>query len=82
MLPSLQACALQVAAGEGSTQRVTIMRVDEDGAAHREVTGACRELDAALRGCGSCGDSTSLPPACMAHLRALLEMRQQLRNLL
>ena len=80
---SLSVCAsphLQLAAGESSTQRVTVMRVDEDGSARWEVTGACRELDEAL--CGTGGSGASLPPGCMAHLQAMLALWQQLRTLL
>lgn len=48
---------MQVEQGLTSTQRVTILHVDEDGASHWEVTGACKELDAALR--SSCAPGAS-----------------------
>lgn len=41
---------LQVGGGHTSTQRVTIIAVDEGGCSHWEILGACLELDSALRG--------------------------------
>ena len=70
-----------MAGGLPSTQCVTVLHVEEDGATHWEVAGACRELDAAFRGGGGGGGSADAG-ATMAHLQALLALCKQLRALL
>ena len=71
---------MQLRGWREATVRVSIIAVDQDGASHYEVTAACRELDAALRGGagagrGSAGDASRDPaPYIEALLRCCDEL--------
>lgn len=72
-----------------ATQRIHINHVDQDGRAHDEVTGSCKELDAALQreadraggsgGQGRRGGTSDSGAELAACLDALLELCRELR---